>query len=70
MESIFIIENPSPKSLFQSFCWLQVVWDFAGTKEGNLVWDLPCKYYCWVLWGLFLLLAHKNVFLSSQVELE
>ena len=25
---------------------------------------------CWVLWGLFLLLIHKNVFLPSQVELE
>ena len=26
--------------------------------------------YCWVLWDLFLLLVHKNVFPPSQVELE
>ena len=32
--------NPPPQSLFWSFCWLYVVWDFIGTRDGNLVWDL------------------------------
>ena len=30
---------PPPESLFQSFFWLQVVWDFTGTREGNVIGD-------------------------------
>ena len=30
---------PPPQSLFWSFCWLEVVWDFTGTREGKVIWD-------------------------------
>ena len=46
------------------------MWNFAGTREGNLMWDKLCIYDCQMLWGLFLLIACKNVFPPNQVRLE